>query len=90
MAILLDQHTRLIVQGLTGREGTFHAKTAAAYHTNVVGGATPGKGGTTMGTLLRQTPTPLCRCQPIPTQPDDPQKPIQHGRSRNNGCHNQE
>ena len=47
MAILLDQHTRLIVQGLTGREGTFHAKTAAAYHTNVVGGVTPGKGGTT-------------------------------------------
>ncbi|MBL8141647.1 MAG: succinate--CoA ligase subunit alpha [Acidobacteria bacterium] len=47
MAILLDQHTRLIVQGLTGREGTFHAKTAAAYHTKVVGGVTPGKGGTT-------------------------------------------
>ena len=47
MAVLLDQHTRLIVQGITGREGTFHAKAAAAYHTNVVGGVTPGKGGTT-------------------------------------------
>ncbi len=47
MAVLLDQHTRLIVQGLTGREGTFHAKAAAAYHTTVVGGVTPGKGGTT-------------------------------------------
>ena len=47
MAILLDKNTRLIVQGLTGREGTFHAKAAAAYHTNVVGGVTPGKGGTT-------------------------------------------
>jgi succinyl-CoA synthetase alpha subunit len=47
MAILLDQHTRLLVQGLTGREGTFHAKQAAAYHTTVVGGVTPGKGGTT-------------------------------------------
>ena len=35
------------VQGLTGREGTFHAKNAAAYHTKVVGGVTPGKGGTT-------------------------------------------
>jgi succinyl-CoA synthetase alpha subunit len=47
MAILLDRNTRLIVQGLTGKEGTFHAKAAAAYHTTVVGGVTPGKGGTT-------------------------------------------
>jgi succinyl-CoA synthetase alpha subunit len=47
MAVLLDKNTRLIVQGLTGREGTFHAKQAAAYGTTVVGGVTPGKGGTT-------------------------------------------
>jgi succinyl-CoA synthetase alpha subunit len=47
MAILITPHTRLLVQGLTGREGTFHAKNAAAYHTTVVGGVTPGKGGTT-------------------------------------------
>jgi succinyl-CoA synthetase alpha subunit len=47
MAVLLDKKTRLIVQGLTGREGTFHAKAAAAYGTTVVGGVTPGKGGTT-------------------------------------------
>ena len=47
MAILIDRNTRLIVQGLTGREGTFHAKQAAAYGTQVVGGVTPGKGGTT-------------------------------------------
>jgi succinyl-CoA synthetase alpha subunit len=47
MAVLIDNDTRLIVQGLTGREGTFHAKAAAAYHTKVVGGVTPGKGGTT-------------------------------------------
>ncbi|HSL20507.1 MAG TPA: succinate--CoA ligase subunit alpha [Vicinamibacterales bacterium] len=47
MAILLDKNTRLVVQGLTGKEGTFHAKAAAAYYTQVVGGVTPGKGGTT-------------------------------------------
>src|SRR6201986_5099084 len=47
MAVLVDKSTRLIVQGITGREGTFHAKTSAAYGTNVVGGVTPGKGGTT-------------------------------------------
>jgi succinyl-CoA synthetase alpha subunit len=47
MAVLLDKATRLIVQGLTGREGTFHALAAKNYGTNVVGGVTPGKGGTT-------------------------------------------
>jgi succinyl-CoA synthetase alpha subunit len=47
VAVLLDKKSKLIVQGLTGREGTFHAKAAAAYGTNVVGGVTPGKGGTT-------------------------------------------
>src|SRR3954453_4089068 len=47
MSILLDKNTRLLVQGLTGREGTFHAQQAAAYGTTVVGGVTPGKGGTT-------------------------------------------
>src|SRR5438876_4880438 len=47
MAILVDRNTRLIVQGLTGLEGTFHAKACAEYGTRVVGGVTPGKGGTT-------------------------------------------
>ncbi len=47
MAVLLDKTTRLLVQGLTGREGTFHGKQAAAYGTNVIGGTSPGKGGTT-------------------------------------------
>jgi succinyl-CoA synthetase alpha subunit len=47
MAVLVDKNTRLIVQGLTGREGTFHAKGCAEYGTKVVGGVTPGKGGTT-------------------------------------------
>src|SRR5262250_3343881 len=47
MAVLVDNNTRLIVQGITGKEGTFHAKGCAEYGTNVVGGVTPGKGGTT-------------------------------------------
>jgi succinyl-CoA synthetase alpha subunit len=47
MAVLVDKNTRLIVQGITGREGTFHAKACEEYGTKVVGGVTPGKGGTT-------------------------------------------
>ena len=46
MSVLVDKNTRLIVQGITGKEGTFHAKGCAEYGTNVVGGVTPGKGGT--------------------------------------------
>ena len=45
MSILVDENTRLIVQGITGREGTFHAEQALKYGTSVVGGVTPGKGG---------------------------------------------
>jgi succinyl-CoA synthetase alpha subunit len=47
MSILVNKSTRVIVQGLTGKEGTFHAKNCAEYGTKIVGGVTPGKGGTT-------------------------------------------
>jgi succinyl-CoA synthetase alpha subunit len=45
MSVLVDKNTRLLVQGFTGREGTFHALQAMKYGTQVVGGVTPGKGG---------------------------------------------
>src|ERR1041385_1153010 len=47
MSILVDKNTRLVVQGITGKEGTFHTKQMVDYGTNVVAGVTPGKGGTT-------------------------------------------
>src|SRR5271170_8107401 len=47
MSVLVDKNTRLIVQGITGKEGSFYAKGAAEYGTVVVGGVTPGKGGPT-------------------------------------------
>jgi succinyl-CoA synthetase alpha subunit len=45
MSVLVDRNTRLIVQGITGKEGTFHTQQAIAYGTTVVGGVVPGKGG---------------------------------------------
>jgi malate-CoA ligase subunit alpha len=45
MSILIDRHTKILIQGFTGDKGTFHGREAIAYGTNVVGGVTPGKGG---------------------------------------------
>jgi succinyl-CoA synthetase alpha subunit len=47
MAILVDKDSKIIVQGITGSEGSFHAEQCLAYGNNVVGGVTPGKGGQT-------------------------------------------
>ncbi|HNK46482.1 MAG TPA: succinate--CoA ligase subunit alpha, partial [Pseudomonadota bacterium] len=47
MSILVNKNTRLLVQGLTGKNGTFHTEKAVEYGTTVVGGVTPGKGGST-------------------------------------------
>jgi succinyl-CoA synthetase alpha subunit len=47
LSILVNKNTRVLVQGITGKEGTFHTKQMIAYGTSIVGGVTPGKGGTT-------------------------------------------
>lgn len=51
MSILIDKSTRVIIQGITGRDGGFHAKKMREYGTNVVGGTSPGKGGTDIDSI---------------------------------------
>ena len=58
MSVLVDKNTRLVVQGITGKEGTFHTQQMVEYGTNVVGGVTPGKGGTTHEGSPSSTPSP--------------------------------
>jgi succinyl-CoA synthetase alpha subunit len=60
MSVLVDKNTRLVVQGITGGEGTFHTKQMMEYGTNVVAGVTPGKGGTTyQGNEKDRFPKPI-------------------------------
>ena len=47
MSILIDQSTKVLCQGFTGKQGTFHSEQALAYGTKLVGGVTPGRGGST-------------------------------------------
>ncbi len=56
MAVLVDKNTKLLVQGITGKEGSFHAEGCMKYGTNLVGGVTPGKGGTSVELDGKQIP----------------------------------
>jgi succinyl-CoA synthetase alpha subunit len=56
MAVLVDKNTKLLVQGITGKEGSFHAEGCMKYGTNLVGGVTPGKGGTSVTLDGKQIP----------------------------------
>ena len=75
MAVLIDQNTRVICQGFTGAQGTFHSEQALAYGTKMVGGVTPGKGGAshlglpvfaTASATVSNTGRPIWVCPPLP------------------------
>ena len=85
MSILLTKDTRVIVQGITGREGTFHAEQMRLAGTTLVGGTSPGKGGTThldlpvfntVADAVRDTgPRPAASSCPAPSLPTRSSKP---------------
>ena len=67
MAIWVNDDTRLLVQGITGKEGTFHALGCRDYGTKVVGGVTPGKGGRRSRGFRSTTRSPRPARRPAPT-----------------------
>ena len=68
MSILVNKNTKVITQGMTGETGTFHTEQALAYGTQMVGGVTPGKGGTThIGLPVFNTVERSGRRRPVPT-----------------------
>ena len=71
MSILVGKNTKVICQGFTGKEGTFHSEQAITYGTKMVGGTTPGKGGTThLGLpVLRHGARSAVKKFPAPTPP---------------------
>ena len=80
MSILIDESTRVLIQGITGRDGSFHAKQMQSYGTQVVGGVTPGKGGTKVDNIpvfdtvaeavSTVNPTATCILVPAPCAAD--------------------
>ncbi len=76
MSVLVNKNTRLIVQGITGREGTFHALQAIKYGTQVVGGVTPGKGGTKHEGIECSIPSRKRAEKPAPMPPSFSSHPL--------------